>query len=73
MARTVKATATKATSTRKVIADSGGSSVVEVTVADEYKNHSSIMVGSVELKIIDGKLTVSKELSDYLKKAGYVK
>lgn len=70
MART---RSTAAASARKVTADSGGTSFVEATVADEYKVYSSLMVGGVEVKVHDGKVRVTKELADYLKKQGYVK
>lgn len=60
---------------RKAQTDSGGaaSAYAEVAVADEYKKCRSFLIGGVELKITDGKVTVSKETAKYLKDNGYLK
>lgn len=61
---------------RKVTADSGGAASVKtgaVAVADAYKNHTSLLVGGVEVKIVDGKVNVSAETAKYLKANGYLK
>lgn len=61
---------------RKVTADSGGAAPVKsgaVSVADAYKNHTSLLVGGVEVKIVDGKVNVSSETAKYLKEHGYLK
>lgn len=48
-------------------------SVSSFSVANEYQNHSSLLANCVEIPIEDGKVMVSAELANVLKKKGYLK
>lgn len=53
------------------VEDSGGAITVEV--ADCYKRCSSFMANCMEIPIKDGKVLVSAEFAEALRKDGYVK